>query len=76
MENGWKKKLGVSNGERKRIIVTSNVDGLRNKETRKIIARRLKKMKIDISTIQETPGEQRRMGRRKLYLLHNSGKKE
>jgi len=34
--------------------VTTNVDDLRNKETREIIAQRLTKMKIDISAIQET----------------------
>ena len=36
------------------IIVTMNVDDMGNKETRKIIAHRLTRMKIDIATIQET----------------------
>ena len=45
----------MANGRRKLIIVTMNVDDMRNKETREIIiAKRLTKMKIDIEMIQET----------------------
>ena len=37
------KKIGVGNGKRRLIVATMNVDGLRNKETREILAKRLGK---------------------------------
>ena len=52
--NEGKKKIGVGNGKRRLIVATMNVDDLRSKETRYILAKRLEKMKIDISMIQET----------------------
>ena len=42
------------NGKRRLIVATMNVDDLRSKETREILSKRLRKMKIDISMIQET----------------------
>ena len=48
------KKIGIGNGKRRLIVATMNVDDLRNKETREILAKRLEKMRIDIATIQET----------------------
>ena len=54
MENTEKSKIGVGNGGRELVVVTTHVGDLRNRETREISAKRLTKMKIDISTIQET----------------------
>ena len=53
-----------------------NAGDLRNKETGKIIAQRLTKMKIDIAMIQET--HQMCDGERggDIYFLYNRGRKE
>jgi len=40
--------------EKKLVVVTMNVDDLRNREKREILAKMLTKMQIDIAIIQET----------------------
>ena len=39
-------KIGIGNAKRKLIVATMNVDDLRSKETREILAKRLEKMKL------------------------------
>ena len=54
MGNEGKKKIGVANGKIRLIVATMNLDDIRSKETREILAKSLGKMKIDVAMIQET----------------------